>query len=55
MGGVTTKSPLGTNETDAMQVEIKGTVGIKLTCGASSIEMNPAMIKITAPMVLINS
>ena len=55
MGGVTTKSPLGTNETDAMQVEIKGTLGIKLTCGASSIEMNPAMIKITAPMVMINS
>jgi type VI secretion system secreted protein VgrG len=55
MGGVTTKSPMGTNETDAMQVNINGTMSVKLTCGASSIEMSPATIKITAPMVLINS
>jgi len=55
MGGVTTKSPMGTNETDAMQVNINGTMSVKLSCGASSIEMSPATIKITAPMVLINS
>jgi type VI secretion system secreted protein VgrG len=55
LGNVTHKAPIGTYKVQAMQVEVDGTVSIKLSCGASSIEMNPAMIKITAPMVLINS
>ena len=55
LGNVTNSAPVGTYKVAAMQVEVDGTVSIKLSCGGSSIEMNPAMIKITAPMVLINS
>ena len=47
--------PVGNKRNGCDAGGIKGTLGIKLTCGASSIEMNPAMIKITAPMVMINS
>jgi type VI secretion system secreted protein VgrG len=54
MGDVTHKLEIGTHKIDAFNVESIGEVSIKLTCGASSIEMNPAMITITAPMVKIN-
>ena len=55
MGNVTHNAPAGTYKVAALQVEVDGSVSIKLSCGASSIEMSPATIKITAPMVLINS
>jgi type VI secretion system secreted protein VgrG len=55
LGNVTNSAPVGTYKIAAMQVEIDGTASIKLSCGGSSIEMLPAVIKITAPMVLINS
>ena len=54
LGGISQEAPAGTHKTTAMQIELDGTAGIKLTCGASSIEMNPAMITITSPMVKIN-
>lgn len=55
IGNVTHNAPAGTYKVAALQVEVDGSVSIKLSCGASSIEMSPATIKITAPMVLINS
>jgi len=54
LGNITLQAPLGTQKTQAMQIELDGTTGIKLSCGASSIEMNPAMINITSPLVKIN-
>jgi len=54
MGNVTHNVPMGTHKIDAMMVEVDGKVSIKLACGASSIEMTPAMITITAPLVKIN-
>jgi type VI secretion system secreted protein VgrG len=47
MGNVTHEVNLGSYDVTAM-------TGIKLTCGASSIELKPAMIVITSPMVKIN-
>jgi type VI secretion system secreted protein VgrG len=55
LGNVTHTAPVGTHKIAAMQVETDGTTSIKLSCGASSIEMTPATIKITSPMVFINS
>jgi type VI secretion system secreted protein VgrG len=54
-GNQTTKVPAGTSELDAMTVQVNGTSTIKLICGASSIEMTPAMITITSPMIKLNS
>jgi type VI secretion system secreted protein VgrG len=54
-GNLTTKVPAGTSELDAMTVQVNGTSTIKLVCGASSIEMTPAMITITSPMIKLNS
>jgi type VI secretion system secreted protein VgrG len=54
VGNVTHEVPVGTHKVDAMKVEVDAKVSIKLACGASSIEMNPGMITITAPMVKIN-
>lgn len=54
LGGVTHEVPLGTHKIDAMMVEVDGKLSIKLACGASSIEMTPATITITAPLVKIN-
>lgn len=53
-GNITTKAPAGTSELDAMTVQVNGTSTIKLVCGASSIEMTPAMITITSPMIKLN-
>jgi type VI secretion system secreted protein VgrG len=54
MGDVTHKLEIGTHKIDAFNVESIGEVSIKLTCGASSIEMTPASITIKSPLVLIN-
>jgi len=54
LGDVTHEVPVGTHKVDAMMVEIDGTVTITLKCGGSSIQMTPASITITAPLVKIN-
>jgi type VI secretion system secreted protein VgrG len=54
-GNITTKAPAGASELDAMTVQVNGTSTIKLVCGASTIEMTPAMITITSPMIKLNS
>jgi type VI secretion system secreted protein VgrG len=54
MGNITTKANMGTSHLEAMTVEIQATATIKLTCGASSIEMTPGMITITSPMIKLN-
>jgi type VI secretion system secreted protein VgrG len=46
--------PAGTHKVDALMVEVDGETSIKLSCGASSIEMTPASITIKSPMVMIN-
>jgi len=66
MGNITTKADLGnittqasvgsiTIQADVQSVTISGLMGVTISCGASSIEMTPASISISAPMVLINS
>ena len=54
LGNITVQAPAGTHNIQAMQIELDGTAAIKLSCGASSIEMSPAMINITSPLVKIN-
>jgi type VI secretion system secreted protein VgrG len=54
LGNITVQANAGTHKTQAMQVETDGTTTVKLSCGASSIEMTPATITITSPMVKIN-
>lgn len=53
-GNITTKAPVGAFQLEALTVQIKGTTTIKLICGASSIEMTPAMITVTSPMIKLN-
>lgn len=55
IGNYTTSVPAGTDKVSAMTIELDGTTGITLSCGASSIKMDPATITITAPLVKINS
>ncbi|MDJ0656457.1 MAG: type VI secretion system tip protein VgrG [Xanthomonadales bacterium] len=38
----------------AMQIELTANMSITLTCGASKIEMNPGMIRMSAPMIMQN-
>lgn len=54
LGNITHKAPVGAYKVDAMTVEVDGKVSIKLVCGASSIELTPAMITISSPLVKIN-
>ncbi len=54
MGDITHEASVGTYTIKAMNVEINGITSIKLVCGASTIEMNPAMVTIKAPLVKIN-
>jgi type VI secretion system secreted protein VgrG len=54
-GNIATKAPAGASELDATTVQVNGTSRIKLVCSASSIEMTPAMITITSPMIKLNS
>ncbi len=55
LGNISETCSVGTHKTTALKVEVIGTTGIKLTCGASMIEMTPASISIVSPMVKINS
>lgn len=57
MGNISEKATLGniTIEASVGQISISGLSEVKLSCGASSIQMTPASISISAPMVLINS
>jgi type VI secretion system secreted protein VgrG len=54
-GNCATKVPVGKFSVNAMNIELNGTASVKLICGAATIELLPAMINITAPMVKINS
>jgi type VI secretion system secreted protein VgrG len=53
-GNCSTAAPLGKYSVDAKEIVLTGTQSVKLVCGASTIEMLPALIKISAPMVKIN-
>jgi type VI secretion system secreted protein VgrG len=69
-GNIESSAPAGTHKMDAMNVEMIGTAGIKISCGASmieltpgsmklecggsKIELNPGITTITAPLVKIN-
>jgi len=57
MGSITTQASLGsiTIQADVGSISISGLSGVTISCGASSIEMTPASISISAPMVMINS
>jgi type VI secretion system secreted protein VgrG len=57
MGNISTTASLGsiTIEASVNSVTISGLAGVTIECGASSIQMTPASISISAPMVLINS
>jgi type VI secretion system secreted protein VgrG len=54
MGNITVQANAGMHKTQAVQVEVNGTASVKLSCGASSIEMMPAVITISSPLVKIN-
>ena len=54
LGNVTHDASMGSYKVTAMQVQVTATTSIQLTCGASSIQMTPASITITSPMVNIN-
>jgi type VI secretion system secreted protein VgrG len=54
LGNMLVKVPAGTYALKAMNIIIKADAAIKIKCGASSILMTPAMIKIKSPMVKIN-
>jgi type VI secretion system secreted protein VgrG len=53
-GNVEHGAPVGTYRVAAMNIVLEGTAGIKLMCGGSTIELLPAMITITSPLVKIN-
>ncbi len=57
MGNISETASLGniTIEASVGKITISGLQGIQLSCGASTIQMTPASISISAPMVLINS
>jgi len=57
LGSITTQAALGsiTIQADVGSISITGLSGVTISCGASSIEMTPASISISAPMVMINS
>jgi type VI secretion system secreted protein VgrG len=54
LGDITIKAPVGTYHLEAKIVEVQATATIKLTCGASSIEMTPGTITLTSPMIKLN-
>ena len=53
-GNIESSAPAGTHNIQALNIEANGTAGVKITCGASSIELTPASIVVKAPMVKIN-
>jgi type VI secretion system secreted protein VgrG len=53
-GDIAVTAPAGEHSTDAIDIIVDGKSSIRLRCGASTIEMTPAMIKINAPLVKIN-
>jgi type VI secretion system secreted protein VgrG len=57
MGNISETADLGniTIQASVGKITISGLTGVTISCGASSIEMTPASISISAPMVLINS
>jgi type VI secretion system secreted protein VgrG len=57
MGNISETADLGniTIQASVGKITISGLTGVTISCGASSIQMTPASISISAPMVLINS
>lgn len=53
LGNITIEAPAGKYSASAKDVEITGTVSVKIVCGASSIEMTPAAISIKSPTIEI--
>jgi hypothetical protein len=47
-------APANTVTIKGMQVQVEAMVDLKLTCGASSIELTPAAMILQAPMIKIN-
>lgn len=54
LGSMQVTVPVGSYALAANSVSIDAQLGIKITCGSSSIELLPAMITIKSPMVKIN-
>lgn len=54
MGDVKFSAPAGKFSASAKEIEISGTTKVKISCGASTIEMSPADIKISSPTIEIN-
>ncbi|MBV9498074.1 MAG: type VI secretion system tip protein VgrG [Acidobacteriaceae bacterium] len=57
MGNISTQADLGniTIQASVGSITISGLSGVTISCGASTIEMTPASISISAPIVMINS
>jgi type VI secretion system secreted protein VgrG len=53
-GNIEQSAPVGTFRVDAKDISLTGFASIKLMCGASTIEITPASITITSPIVKIN-
>ncbi|MEZ5353930.1 MAG: type VI secretion system tip protein VgrG [Bryobacteraceae bacterium] len=53
-GNTERKTPLGKEDVMAKEVQILALTGIKIICGASSINMTPASITITSPVIKLN-
>ncbi len=54
MGNVKIEAPMGEHKTQALTVVIEATTSLKLQCGASSIQLLPAMMTLSAPLIKIN-
>jgi type VI secretion system secreted protein VgrG len=54
IGGDMTVTVSGSESSTAKQVSITGNAQLTLSCGASTIQMTPAMVSIVSPMVKIN-
>jgi type VI secretion system secreted protein VgrG len=54
LGGITVKAPAGTYTLEALEVIIKASTHLLIQCGSSKIEMTPATITLTSPMINLN-
>jgi type VI secretion system secreted protein VgrG len=53
-GDISVSAPAGVHTTGAVDIVVDARSSIRLRCGASTIELTPALIKINAPLVKIN-
>lgn len=54
LGDINISAPVGTYSVSANMIDVKGTISVKIACGASSIEMTPATLDIKSPLITIN-